>query len=84
MERASCAQFQKTAEVEILKERAHSRALAANATVLRSNRPQNGVSKSAPPSKNGTALTGKQARNKKNRMKYRKRKALAKAQKPQN
>ena len=64
-----------------LKERVHSKAVAANATVLPPNRPQNGVSKSAPPSKNGSVLTGKQARNKKNRMKYWKRKAMAKAQK---
>jgi len=81
LERAGWAQFQKTAEAEILKDKAHSKALAAIATVPGSNRPQGGVSKSAPPSKNGPVITGRQARNRKNRMKYRKRKAAQKAQK---
>ena len=81
LERAGWAQFQKTAESEILKDKAHSKALAAIATVPAPNRPQGGVLKSAPPSKNGPVVTGRQARNRKNRMKYRKRKAAAKAQK---
>ena len=59
LERAGWAQFQKTAEAEILKDKAHSKALTAIATVPGPNRPQGGVSKSAPPSKNGPVLTGR-------------------------
>ena len=81
LERAGWVQFQKTAKAEILKDKAHSKAIAAIATVPGSNRPQGGVSKSAPPSKNGPITTARQARNRKNRMKYRKRKAAQKAQK---
>ena len=77
------AQFQKTCESDILKEKAHSKALqGASQTVSGSNRSQLGsISKSALPSSVNPAASLKAAKNKKARMKFRQRKAQARKEK---